>query len=75
MTDHPAKPELSHGEILKNLREKHSLTVERTQSLVRDQKNYIKASAHSSGMKERPFLKFQRTWVFHPMKSFGFCLR
>lgn len=38
MTDHPAKPELSHGEILKNLREKHSLTVERTQSLVRDQK-------------------------------------
>ena len=38
MTDQPEKRELTRGEILKKLRETHSQTVEKTQTLVRDQK-------------------------------------
>jgi len=38
MTDLPEKREMSRGEVLKKLRETHSQTVEKTQSLVRDQK-------------------------------------
>ena len=38
MTDLPEKKDVSRGEILKKLRETHSQTVEKTQTLVRDQK-------------------------------------